>query len=154
MPSNAPAPSVTVRQRVRAMWASAGCVAGALLLVLLLGGWGAYQDWQRIKLATLQAEITQVRSHAERTAGQIESQLMDMGQTPNLKKLLSRPGSVLDGIGSFLRQSGSLLRLSILQTRCLHTVTHSGKERSSRPNGKKENLRAWALACSKLPAWN
>jgi two-component system, NtrC family, sensor histidine kinase HydH len=86
VPSNVPAASVTVRQRIRATWASAGCVAGALLLVFLLGGWGAYQDWQRIKLATLQAEVTQVRSHAERTAGQIESELMDMGLTPNLKK--------------------------------------------------------------------
>jgi two-component system, NtrC family, sensor histidine kinase HydH len=84
--ATAAAAPITVRQRIRAMWASASCVAGALLLVLLLGGWGAYQDWQRIKLAITQAEVTQVRSHAERTAGQIESQLMDMGKTSNLRE--------------------------------------------------------------------
>lgn len=79
-------PPDTVRQRVRVIWGSAACIAGALLLVLLLGGWGAYQDWQRIRLATLQTEITRVRSHAERTAGRIESDLVDMGQSPNLRE--------------------------------------------------------------------
>ncbi len=76
---------MSVRHRIRVMWASASCVAAALLLVLLLGGWGAYQDSERLKLGIVQAEVTRVRSHAERTAGQIESELMDMGSKPDLK---------------------------------------------------------------------
>lgn len=60
-------------------WGPAICISIALFLVLLLGGWGAYQDWQYIRQTELRNEVTRVRSHAERTAGRLERQMTDDG---------------------------------------------------------------------------
>lgn len=51
------------------------CVCLAMALVLALGGWGAYQDWLRIRQSVLSSEITRIHSHANRTAFRLERQL-------------------------------------------------------------------------------
>ena len=53
------------------------CISTALFLVLLLGGWGAYQDWQADRQTVLRNEVVRVRSHAERTAGRLERQMAE-----------------------------------------------------------------------------
>lgn len=59
--------------------APAACITVALFLVLLVGGWGAYRDMAAIHQGVLQAAISQTRSHAERSVGRVESQLVDEG---------------------------------------------------------------------------
>jgi signal transduction histidine kinase len=54
------------------------------LLVLLVGGWGAYRDWQSSGELVQQAAITRVRSHADRTVGRLESQLYEQGREASL----------------------------------------------------------------------
>jgi len=65
-------------------WAPAACIVAALLLVLALGGWGAYRDWEHSGLSVIQATITRVRSHAERTAVRLENELHDLGTSASL----------------------------------------------------------------------
>lgn len=55
--------------------APALCISIALVLVLLLGGWGAYQEREYARESVLRSEITRIRSHAERTADWIERRL-------------------------------------------------------------------------------
>lgn len=63
------------------------CISTALLLVLLLGGWGAYQDWQAVRQTVLRNEVVRVRSHAERTAGRLERQMAEHGSTIKLSEV-------------------------------------------------------------------
>jgi two-component system sensor histidine kinase HydH len=60
------------------------CIVAALVLVLILGCWGAYQEWDQIARSIVQAEVSRVRSQAERTAGRIETQLLESGETAGL----------------------------------------------------------------------
>ena len=63
------------------------CVTLALLLVLALGGWGAYQDWTYLRQSVLTAEINRLRSHAVRTAARIERQLSDPNRIRGLSEI-------------------------------------------------------------------
>jgi two-component system sensor histidine kinase HydH len=63
------------------------CISTALVLVLLLGGWGAYQDWQADRQTVLRNEVVRVRSHAERTAGRLERQMAELGSTIKLSEV-------------------------------------------------------------------
>lgn len=63
------------------------CISTALLLVLLLGGWGAYQDWQAVRRTVLRNEVVRVRSHAERTAGRLERQMAEEGSIIKLSEV-------------------------------------------------------------------
>lgn len=56
----------------------------ALLVVLFLGGWGVYQDGQRVSLSVLQSAVTSTRSGAERAAGRLEQELLDLGEKGSL----------------------------------------------------------------------
>jgi two-component system sensor histidine kinase HydH len=58
-------------------WGPAACISTALVLVLVLGGWGAYRDWKNVGQTVLRSEITRIRSHAELTAGRLERQLAE-----------------------------------------------------------------------------
>lgn len=60
------------------------CVCLAMVLVLALGGWGAYQDWLRIRQTVLTSEITRIHSHAFRTAFRIERQLQEAAGSKTL----------------------------------------------------------------------
>lgn len=59
--------------------APAICIGTALLLVLLVGGWGAYRDLTDLQRTVIQAEVTKIRSHAERSVGRVESHLLEDG---------------------------------------------------------------------------
>lgn len=59
--------------------APAVCIGIALILVLLVGGWGAYLDLNSLRQSVIQSEFTRLRSHAERSVGRIESQLLEEG---------------------------------------------------------------------------
>lgn len=72
MPSNE-------RARRAAFIAPAICISTALLLVLIVGGWGAYRDLIAIRRTVIQAEISRLHSHAERSVSRIESQLLEEG---------------------------------------------------------------------------
>ncbi len=72
------------RWRRRVGTAPAICIGTALLLVLLVGGWGAYRDLNALRHSVIQAEITRMRSHAERSVGRIEAQLLEEGFGPDL----------------------------------------------------------------------
>lgn len=63
------------------------CISTALLLVLLLGGWGAYQDWQAVRQTVLRNEVVRVRSHAERTAARLERQMAEQGSRVELSQV-------------------------------------------------------------------
>ena len=63
------------------------CISTALLLVLLLGGWGAYKDWQAVRQTVLRNEVVRVRSHAERTAGRLERQMAEHGTIVTLSEV-------------------------------------------------------------------
>lgn len=53
-------------------------------MVLFLGGWGVYQDGQRVSLSVLQSAVTNTRSGAERAAGRLEQELLDLGEKGTL----------------------------------------------------------------------
>lgn len=67
------------------------CIIVALLLVLFLGGWGAYTEWTQLRLTILRAEVSRVRSHAERTAGRLETELIDLGTDGTLREVVRQP---------------------------------------------------------------
>lgn len=64
------------------------CVALALLLILALGGWGAYQDWSYLRRTVLTTEINRIRSHAIRTASRIERNLLDAAEQKTLNDVV------------------------------------------------------------------
>lgn len=64
------------------------CIGLALACVLLLGGWGAYRDLNHLRSTLFQAEIGQLRSHADRTVGHIENHLLEEGPDANLQTAL------------------------------------------------------------------
>lgn len=51
------------------------CIATALLLVLALGVWGAYNELSLVRSTLLQAEVSQLRTQAVRRVGHLESGL-------------------------------------------------------------------------------
>lgn len=63
------------------------CISVALLLVLLLGAWGTYQDWQSIRQTVLRNEVVRVSSHAERTAARLERQLAESDSPLDLSQV-------------------------------------------------------------------
>lgn len=46
---------------------------------MLVGGWGAYRDLVDLQQTVIQAEVTKIRSHAERSVGRVESNLLEDG---------------------------------------------------------------------------
>lgn len=68
--------------------APAACIGTALLLVLLVGGWGAYHDLTALQESVIQGEMTRIRSHAERSVGRIEAQLLEEGFGTDLASAL------------------------------------------------------------------
>lgn len=72
-------------------WASAVCIATALVLVVVLGGWGAYCDRRELEQSVLRSEIKRVRSHAERTAAQLEQQVADLGTADHFREISQEP---------------------------------------------------------------
>jgi signal transduction histidine kinase len=58
------------------------CIGAALLLVLLLGGWGAFRDIKAVQKFALQEEVGEIRSHALRTVGRLERGLEDANSSP------------------------------------------------------------------------
>jgi len=65
-------------------YAPSACIALSLLLVLLLGVLGCRLEWIQAGDSVLQSTVGRIRSHAERTAGQVESQLEEAGTQYNL----------------------------------------------------------------------
>ncbi|HEY4312688.1 MAG TPA: ATP-binding protein [Pirellulales bacterium] len=65
-------------------WAPYLCVGTALALVVLLGLCGAYLELDRARTGVISAVIGRWQSHAERTAGNLESALADAGTGPDL----------------------------------------------------------------------
>lgn len=63
------------------------CICAALVLVVLLGVWGAYQDIKLVRLTLLQTETARVRSHALRSVGHIESELEQEPEPTGLDSL-------------------------------------------------------------------
>lgn len=64
--------------------APAICIGTALLLVLLVGVWGAYRDLAAGRHSVIQAEVSRTRSHAERSVSRIEIQLLEEGYGTDL----------------------------------------------------------------------
>lgn len=100
------------------------CIVLALVVVLLLGGWGVYQDGERHSLAVLQSAVMNARSGAERTAGRVEQELLDLGTDGTLseasnwlrehwKRVAPRPdrlyGVVVDTDGKIIAHSNASL---------------------------------------------
>jgi signal transduction histidine kinase len=55
------------------------CIALSLLLVILLGALGCRLEWIQAGDDVLQSIVGRIRSHAERTAGQVENHLAETG---------------------------------------------------------------------------
>lgn len=66
--------------------APAICIGIALSLVLAVGGWGGYRDLRSVRHAVIQSEVSRTRSHAERSVGRIETQLVEAGYPSDLAK--------------------------------------------------------------------
>jgi two-component system sensor histidine kinase HydH len=77
-----------VAAMVREPWcyryAPFACIGLSLLLVILLGALGCRLEWIRAGDNVLSATVGRIRSHAERTAGQVESQLAETGGNNDL----------------------------------------------------------------------
>jgi len=71
--------SLNPKRTLRRTVASFTCIAAALLCVLLLGAWGAWRDLAEVRAGQLRAEMTRLRSLAERTAGRIDNHLAETG---------------------------------------------------------------------------
>lgn len=114
-----------IRQRIRATWASAACIAGTLALVFLVGGLASLREGDRARQSVLQSELMRVQSHSERTVGLIESQLAEVAKG-DLQKAATEPwlrkrwgqsvapparlyGAVLDASGKVLSHSDAAL---------------------------------------------
>lgn len=67
--------------------ATFACMALALTCIIVLGVWGAVRDLRRGRESLLQAEIAELRSHAERTVNHIERDLAEWKSKPSLKDL-------------------------------------------------------------------
>jgi hypothetical protein len=67
--------------------ATFACMVLALTCIIVLGVWGAVRDLRRGRESLLQAEIAELRSHAERTVHHIERDLADWKSKPSLKDL-------------------------------------------------------------------
>ena len=65
-------------------YAPFACIALSLLLVVLLGALGCRLEWIQAGDNVLQATVGRIRSHAERSAGQVESQLAEAGGNNDL----------------------------------------------------------------------
>ena len=63
------------------------CMAVALTCIIVLGVWGAVRDLRRGWESQLQAEIAEMRSHAERTVRHIEWDLAQRKISPDFKDL-------------------------------------------------------------------
>lgn len=50
-------------------------ISSALALVLLIGCWGMYRDLRSVRQSVMSAELSQIRSHEERTVHRIEKEL-------------------------------------------------------------------------------
>lgn len=68
-----------VVRRNSAFLAPAVCISIALILVLLVGGWGAYRDLTVLRQSVIQAELSKERSHAERSVIRINAAIVDDG---------------------------------------------------------------------------
>jgi len=80
-------PSGGFRAQLKRFWTAGPavtCIVAALVLVLILGCWGAYQEWDQLGRSTIQAEVSRIRAQAERTAGRIETQLEEAGDSAAL----------------------------------------------------------------------
>ena len=55
------------------------CVGGALLLVLVITGWGAYVDFADVRHAMLQGELGRLRSHAIHTVARLQDRMGHAG---------------------------------------------------------------------------
>lgn len=77
-----------VRRTIKSLTgrAPAICIGTALILVLLVGGWGAYRDLEAVRRSVIQAEVSRTRSHAERSVGRIETQLVEEGYARDLAR--------------------------------------------------------------------
>lgn len=113
--------------------AAYACIAAALGLVLLLGTWAAYDDVTQVRASRAHSEITRLRSHAERSAGHLESQLSEEGPGADLARV---------GHSSWLRDHWR--RLSVRQPERLYAavvdrggriVAHSQPEREGQTLG-------------------
>ncbi|HVC93542.1 MAG TPA: ATP-binding protein [Pirellulales bacterium] len=67
--------------------ASFACMTAALACVLLLGIWGAAHDVKQERIALLKSEVAVLKSHAERTVGHFESQLLEGSVAPDFHGL-------------------------------------------------------------------
>lgn len=83
-PASDNAPRRSLRPKSVSNWPPAACIATALLLVMLVGGWGAYRDWEASGALVKQAVIARIRSHADRTVGRLENQLYEQGSASSL----------------------------------------------------------------------
>jgi signal transduction histidine kinase len=68
------------------MIAAYASISVALVLVVVLGVWGAYRDVRLIRRTAMQVEISRIRAHALRTVGRIERSL-EQYDTPELNRL-------------------------------------------------------------------
>lgn len=72
---------------VRSTIAAYCSITGALLLVVLIGGWGAYRDLTEVRTSVLRSEAEKLRSHGIRTVGRIENELQRGVATASLSDL-------------------------------------------------------------------
>lgn len=67
--------------------ATFACMVLALTCIIVLGVWGAVRDVRRERESLLQAEIAELRSHAERSVHHLERDLAAWTSKPSLKDL-------------------------------------------------------------------
>jgi len=67
------------------------CICVALVLVVLLGVWGAFRDVQAARQTALRKEIATIRSHAIRTVGRIERELEQQSGKASLESVREDP---------------------------------------------------------------
>lgn len=86
-PSSEPSTSTEQRLLRRFTTASYLCMACTLVCIVALGAWGAVRDLRSDAKFLIEAEISTLKSHAERTVGHIESQLLDGSIGPDFSGL-------------------------------------------------------------------
>lgn len=74
-------PRIARKSLTRSAISAYGCICVALLLLLGLSVWSTYRELQMFRSALLQAEVSRIRSHAERTVGRLERELESQAET-------------------------------------------------------------------------
>jgi signal transduction histidine kinase len=86
--------SMTSRdERVRTRWSALAyaCIASALVLIVLMGAWGAYRDITANNLSHLRSAVSRLDVEATRRAGHIESALEHIGAESHAGDLSGDP---------------------------------------------------------------